>query len=323
MNYVFSSNFKKYIEDLVEQKHAVGFPYTNSQHSLKVFDKFCKEYYPPEIQLTREIALHWAERRPQEHLKTLSNRISPIRQLAKYINSIGGEAYIVPPGIPGKIKRYVPHIFTKQELQAFFGIADEYIYKMVSPVRHLVVPVIFRVLYCCGLRSSEATGLKVRDVDLETGKITIRISKGNKDRTVMMSLDLLKLCRIYHKKLEFIFPERTYFFPNRQDNQYSNGFLSSTFHEIWGKTGISIISGNSPRVHDFRHGFAVKRLNLWVEEGKDLQAYLPYLSMYLGHAGLVETDYYLHLVPEFYPIMTSAFEDRFAHLIPEATNNEA
>ena len=322
MNYVFSSNFKKNIKDLVEQKHAVGFPYTSSQHSLNEFDKFCKKYYPQEIKLTREIAMHWAERRPQEHLKTLSNRISPIRQLAKYINSIGCEAYIIPPGMPGKIKRYVPHIFTKQELQSFFTTADQCRYNLGSPARHLVVPVIFRMLYCCGLRSSEATGIKVRDIDLETGKITIRKSKGNKDRTVMLSFDLLKLCRIYHEKVDFIFPERIYFFPNHQGNQYSNGFLGFTFHEIWEKTGIIGISGNTPRVHDFRHGFSVKRLNLWVEEGKDLHAYLPYLSMYLGHASLAETDYYLHLVPEFFPIMTSAAEDRFSYLIPEA-NDEA
>ncbi len=65
----------------------------------------------------------------------------------------------------------------------------------VSPARHLVIPVFFRVLYCCGLRSSEARLLKVEDVDLETGKLTIRQSKGNKDRNVMMSEDVLDLCR--------------------------------------------------------------------------------------------------------------------------------
>ncbi|MDO9529277.1 MAG: tyrosine-type recombinase/integrase [Syntrophales bacterium] len=317
LNNVFSSNFKNKIEDFIEQKNACGFPYNDSQRSLKEFDRFCRDHYPQDTKLTREMVMHWAERRPQEHLKTLSNRIVPIRQLAKYLNRIGCEAYIIPPGIPGKMVRYVPHIFTKQELQVFFATADQYSYKAVSPVRHLVVPVIFRVLYCCGLRSSEATGLKVVDVDLHTGRILIRKAKGNKDRTVMLSQDVLSLCRIYHEKIKLVFPDRVYFFPNHRGNQYGNGFLNSTFHQLWDKAGISCISGNLPRVHDFRHAFAVKRLNLWVEEGKDLQAYLPYLSMYLGHAGLSETDYYLHLVPEFFPVMTAKAEEQFAHLIPE------
>jgi len=322
MKYVFSSNFKRYIEDLIKQKNSIGFPYDDSQHSLKVFDTFCNEYYPQETQLTQQIVMHWAERQPQEHLKTLSNRIVPIRQLAKYMNSIGLESHIIPSGIPCKIERYVPHIFTKQELQVFFATTDQCKYNSISPARHLVVPVIFRLLYCCGLRSSEVTGLQVKDVDLQTGKITILNSKGNKDRNVMMSHDVLSLCRIYHNKVNSIFPKRTHFFPNNIGNQYGKSFLDLTFHEIWDKTGISVISGNSPRVHDFRHGFSVRRLNLWVEEGKDIHAYLPYLSMYLGHASLIETDYYLHLVPEFFPFMVSVAEDRFSYLIPEVTDEE-
>lgn len=317
MNVVFSSNFKNYIEAFIEQKHATGFSYKSSKQSLQEFDRFCQEHYPKDSQLTREITMHWAQRRPQEHLKTLSNRIVPIRQLSKYLNRIGCDAYVIPSGLPGKIMRYVPHIFTEQELQAFFVAADQCRYRAVSPARHLVVPVIFRVLYCCGLRSSEATGLKVSDIDLDTGKIIIRKAKGNKDRTIMLSQDVLNLCRIYHEKVSSIFPERIRFFPSNRGNQYGNGFLGLAFHELWNKTGIEGISGNSPRVHDFRHSYAVRRLNLWVEEGKDVQAYLPYLSMHLGHAGLSETDYYLHLVPEFFPIMTSHAEDRFAHLIPE------
>lgn len=317
MNVVFSSHFKKNIESFVEQKHAAGFPYRSSTQSLIGFDSFCHKHYPRETQLTRELAMHWAERRPHEHLKTLANRIVAIRQLAKYLNRIGCTAYIIPSGIPGKIPRYVPHIFTEQELLAFFTATDQCPYRAVSPAHHLVVPVIFRVLYCCGLRSSEATGLKISDVDLDTGKIIIRKAKGNKDRTVMLSQDVLNLCRIYHEKVSLIFPKRIHFFPNHRGNQYGPGFLGLAFHECWNKTGISCVSGNPPRVHDFRHSFAVKRLNLWVQEGKDVQAYLPYLSMYLGHAGLSETDYYLHLVPEYFPMMTSQAEDQFAHLIPE------
>ena len=72
-----------------------------------------------------------------------------------------------------------------------------------------------------------------------------------------------------------------------------------------------------PRVQDFRHTFALNRLNLWVREGKDINAYLPYLSIYLGHADLSATDYYLHLVPDFFPVITERTEERFADLIPE------
>jgi integrase/recombinase XerD len=322
MNFIFSSHFKKHIEDFIEQKHACGFLYKSPIHWLLTFDRFCQEHYSKETQLTQKLVMHWAQRLPNEHLKTLESRIVVVRQLAKYLNQIGYVGYIIPFGILRKIPRYVPHNYTEQELKLFFTAIDQYTYISTSPAHHLVVPVIFRVLYCCGLRSSEATGLKVSDVDLEIGKLTIRQAKGNKDRAVMLSQDILHLCRIYHEKINLIFPKRIYFFPNHLGEQYAKKFLATTFHACWNKTGISYISGNPPRVHDFRHGFAVKRLNIWVQEGKDVNAYLPYLSMYLGHASLSETDYYLHLVPEFFPMMMSQAEEQFAHLIPEVNDEE-
>lgn len=317
MRCIFSGNFKSSIEGLVRQKQIVGFPYVTSQYKLKAFDTFCQEHYPQETQLTREIAMHWAQLRPQEHVNTMIRRITPVRQLAKYMRSIGVEAYVIPQGIPAKGIRYVPHIYTSQELTAFFTSIDKCRRNPHTPARHLVVPVLFRVLYCCGLRSSEATGLKVEDVDLEIGKLTIQKSKGNQDRHVMLSGDLLNLCRIYHKKTSSIFPERIWFFPNHEGNKYSKSTLGYIFHQFWDKAEVGLSSGSPPRVHDFRHTYAVTLLNQWVREKKDLNAYLPYLSMYLGHVNLSETDYYLHLIPEFFPVLTARATEKYAHLIPE------
>lgn len=313
----FLSNFKGHLKDFLQQKRAVGFPYQSSELKLKAFDRFCVEYYPRETKLTKEIAMHWAERLPGEHVNTLIRRITPIRQFAKYLNSVGIQAYVIPTGIPAKGIRYMPHIYTGQELKAFFCTLDQCRYNPNYPARHLIVPVIFRVLYCCGLRSSEVLRLRVEDVDLTTGKLAIRQSKGHKDRTVMMAEDVLNLCRIYHERVSLVYPERMYFFPNRKNRCYGKDFLDRTFHEFWDKAGIGAVSGNPPRVHDFRHTFAVNRLNQWAKEKKNLNAYLPYLSMYLGHEHLTETDYYLHLVPDFFPVLTSESEERFSHLLPE------
>jgi integrase/recombinase XerD len=318
MTSVFLSNFKKQLEDFLQQKHSVGFPYETSGLKLMAFDQFCKKIYSQEANLTREIAMHWVERLPGEHVNTLLRRITPIRQFAKFLNSVGIEAYIIPSGIPAKTIRYTPHIYTREELQAFFHALDQCVYNRNSPVRHLVIPVIFRLLYCCGLRSAEALGLKAEDFDLQTGKLFICQSKGHKDRTVMVSEDILRLCRIYDEKVSPIFPGRKYFFPNHRGYRYSRHFLNCTFQEFWNKTGIVYVNGSPPQVHSFRHTFAVNRLNEWVKEKKDLHAYLPYLSMYLGHEHLTETDYYLHLVPEFFPFLISESEKRFSNLIPEA-----
>jgi integrase/recombinase XerD len=319
-----SGNFKSYIEGLIEQKRSIGFPYDTSARILKTFGVFCLDHFPDETALTKEIAMHWAEKRQDEHVNWLIRRITPVRQLAKYMNRMGIEAYVIPPGIPGKMIRYVPHIFTDQELQAFFAEIDQCAVSPYSPpARHLIIPVIFRLLYCCGLRSSEARLLNVEDVDLENGQLTIRHSKGDKDRNVMMSEEVLNLCRIYHSKVSRVFPNRVVFFPNQYGKHYHHSMIDYWFHLFWNKTGMTnISSGNPPRVHDFRHTFAVKRLNLWVQEGKDLNACLPYLCMYLGHAHLTATDYYLHFVPEFFPLFKKKTLEKCVNLIPEV-NYEA
>jgi integrase len=322
MNAPVSGNFKPYIEGLIEQKRSLGCLYDSSARILKRFGDFCKTYYPNETMLTKEVAMHWAQRRQDEHVNGLMHRITPIRQLAKYMNRLGVNAYIIPPGIPGKLIRYVPHIFTDQELRAFFSEIDRCPVCLYSPARHLVIPVYFRVLYCCGLRLSEARLLKVEDVDLQTGKLVIRQSKGHKDRNVMLSEEVLDLCRIYHSKASCLFPDRIAFFPNPWGKPYHYHIIDGWFHLFWKKTGITHSSGNPPRVHDFRHTFAVKRLNLWVQEGKDLNACLPYLCMYLGHARLTETDYYLHLVPEFFPLFKEKSLEKCANLIPELNHEE-
>jgi integrase len=254
VNTPVSGNFKPYIEGLIEQKKSLGYLYDSSAWVLKTFSVFCMNHYPDETTITKAMAMQWAERRQDENLNSLSARITPIRQLAKYMIRLGIEAYVIPLGIPGKLPLYVPHIFTDQELQAFFAEIDRCPVDPVSPARHLVIPVFFRVLYCCGLRSSEARLLKVEDVDLETGKLTIRQSKGNKDRNVMMSEEALDLCRIFHSKVSRIVPDRVGFFPNRCGKHYDISRIDGWFHLFWNKTGLTkSISGNPPRVHDFRH----------------------------------------------------------------------
>lgn len=315
----YRSHFGPAIEAFVRQQRSVGRRYATCQQKLAAFDRFCAERHPDAREITRDVAMRWAERRPSEHVNTLIRRITPIRQFAKYLNGLGQTAYVIPTGIPARGQRYVPHIYTAQELHAFFHAVDQCPHNSHHPTQHLVVPVIFRVLYCCGLRSSEVVRLTVDDVNLDTGVLNIRQSKGHKDRRVVLAPDVLDLCRTYDQLVRKHWPSRIAFFPNDHGDYYGKQFLGRAFHVFWARAGVSPVSGNPPRVHDFRHSFCVHRLNQWVREKKDLNAFLPYLSMYLGHEHLSGTDYYLHLVPEFFLVLTEATEARFAALIPEVT----
>ena len=74
------------------------------------------------------------------------------------------------------------------------------------------------------------------------------------------------------------------------------------------KCGIVTPKGKLPRIHDFRHSFAVNALLRWYRAGADVEAKLPLLATYLGHGSAVSTHYYLHFIE---PLRTAASE-RFA-----------
>lgn len=221
MKHAFAGNFKIHIEGFIKHEQALGFLYKDSQSILAAFDKFCIENYPNEAELTRDICMHWAELRPLESSATLANRIIPVRGLGKYMQRTGIQAFVIPEGLSGKRNKYIPHFFTHEELSLFFKATDCFKLSQSSPEQHLVVPVMFRLIYTCGLRPVEARRLMVSDIDLETGTINIRESKGHKNRIIAVSEDMLNLCRIYRNKMLSIFPESAYFFPNHHGTMYS------------------------------------------------------------------------------------------------------
>ncbi len=325
MTYSYSSNFKPFIEGLVQQKKSIGIKYEGTaEYYLHKFDSFCIEHFCKEYSLTQILVMKWAEKRPTEGTVALRIRLSIIRQLAKHMISQGfSDAYMLPERIGGKIVRRVPHFFTKKELRVFFFVADTLKPCRQMVARHFVLPVIYRVIYCCGLRSHEARLLRVEDVDLESKKLTIRASKGPKDRIVMLADDVLQLCQKYHDQVSRIFPNRIFFFPTTTTGHYSGQNIMRNFKKIWQRAGLESCNGTKPHVHDLRHNFALTNLNNWVKAGENFNAKLPYLSRYMGHVALASTDYYLHFVPEFFPVFKAKTRETFDSLIPEADYEEA
>ncbi|MDD3890427.1 MAG: tyrosine-type recombinase/integrase [Syntrophomonadaceae bacterium] len=322
-DYAFNSLIGPFIEDFIRLKQALGYPYNSSTRILHHFDIFVADKFPEETTITKEMCTAWIHLKSGEHPNGLLRRVTPVRQLGKYMNGIGHAAYVIPGHVPDKQVKYEAHIYTDAELKAFFKSVDQCPASPFSPTRKYVIPVIFRILYCCGLRSSEARLLKKEDVDLQTGKITIRESKGWKARIVVTSDDLLEVCREYDSIMESMFPGRQVFFPNKDGNCFSQSILDRWFHEFWDRLPESrTVTGNPARVHDFRHGYAVHRLNQWVREGRDINALYPYISEYMGHSSYAATEYYLSLVEEFYPEMEQRLSSINDDILPEVHYEE-
>lgn len=315
---VFKCNFSDSIIEFIEQKQALGYPYKGSSVILARFDKMALNNFPNDDTITKEMCDLWISKHANLHQNTLTRDITPIRQLAKYMNGIGKPAYIPPTYIGRKQIKYQAHIYTLQEKQAFFKSVDNCIPTKHSPTKHYVAPVIFRLMYCCGLRESEVLNLLVSDVNLEEGKIIIRESKGWKARNVFMSEDVRNQCYQYNCAISKIVPAREAFFPGRSGKTLKYRTLNKWYHEFWDSLPESKHeSASNACLHSFRHTFAVDRLNQWVREGKNINEMSIYLSEYMGHVNYYSTDYYLQLVSEFYPDIEQMLSDVNKKVLPE------
>ncbi len=313
----FNSLFAKQMKNMLQYKEALGYSRSSYYKFLLNFDKFCIQHSPEESVLTKNLVMKWGRRRSGENINGVKRRLIAIREFGKYLNSVGIMAYIIPSEMIGSFKPFTPYIFTGSELRAFFQATDNIPAHKLSPFREITAPVLFRLLYCCGLRPNEIRNIKCCNINLDTGILYINETKMHKDRTIVISKDVLSLCNSYDTQIKTIYIDREYFFQSPNGNPYTANWIQNIFWKCWDIAGIYDFHGSRPRVSDFRHNYATRTLQKWLDEGKDLYAYLPYLSAYMGHSNFSETSYYIHLLPERLINSPVISWDKFNALIPE------
>jgi len=319
---IYHSVFKTEFEDLVQIKKALGFTYDSEAASFQRIDSFFVQKHLAVKMVSKELCNEWCKKRSHETEHNRSNRISSMRIFCKYLNDIGIPAYIPPKGLTGRIPKYNAHIYTEDELKRFFSVVDKsQSLALECPYRGLVMPVFFRILYTSGMRVSELRLVKVGDVNLDKGYITVRNSKNHKDRIVPIHWELVSRCISLKKAIHTNPPDDEYFFMIRPGQAMPLVNVYHNFRRYLDKAGIGH-TGHGPRVHDFRHTYCVNLLRKWVEEGKDLMAYMPYMRTMLGHEGFEETAYYLKLTSEMYPSIRESLKSSFPDLVEEAVFEE-
>ncbi len=322
MVYTFESHFATRIKDFIAQKNALGFGYLESARLLRDFDRFCLTHFPEEESLTEQLCLAWATKKDTEGNNTFRNRMMPVREFARYLNRNGETAYILPPDIARKEAPYAQYIYTESEILAIWDVLDHLKQRGGFPVRQFVIPAMVKLMYCCGLRPAEARRLRMNDVNLDTGQLNIMESKQHKSRIVMMADDVTEMLSNCNAIVSSVMPEREPFFPNSNGGFYGKQGLEKTFRKVLKKANITGTGRRSPRLYDFRHTFATHRLYRWMRDGKDLNAMLPYLSAYMGHAQLSDTYYYIHLVPGLLEEMSGFAFSSTEALLPEVKTDE-
>ena len=322
-NLAFNSALAQPIQALIEQKRASGYRYESSGWTLYKLDQYCIEQNYPYAYITKELAQTWIARRPTEALATQRNRAIVVRQLGLYQARLGIDSYVLPPrSLPPK-EHYQPYIFSDRELSDLFKQIDSCQYCAWVPLRHLIMPLLFRLLYRCGLRVSEALHLRVCDVDLEQGVLRVLDGKFNNDRLIPLSHNTWDRCRDFHQAVHQTSEEQNWFFPAPGERPLTRGNVYKNYRRFLWQARISHGGwGKGPRVHDLRHTYSVHCLRHWVREEADLAAMLPLLKTYLGHYSFQDTAHYLRLTAELFPDIVEKSQNVFP-VIPEMLGEES
>ena len=187
----------------------------------------------------------------KEERRLSSRSINYYNSIIRFIYDVVLDKPINQKQIPMlKGKRRLPKILSEKELNVFFDACENYEYKTV-----------FMLIYGAGLRISEATNLRIEDIDSKEMRLFVRNRKGEKERYTVLPKTSLEMLRKYYQMYKPKHPEG-YMFLNEEGNPLTVERLRVFFRRYRRKAKIS----EDFIVHSLRHSFATKL----VEEGVPL-----------------------------------------------------
>ena len=177
---------------------------------------------------------------------------------------------------------FLPEVLSKEEVSLIIG--------SIKNIKHRTI---LSLIYSAGLRRSELINLKLSDINSKRMLISIRQSKGAKDRVVGLSEKILTLLREYY---QFYKPVH-YLFEGQKGGRYSGTSINLIFQRAKKNAGIKTSGG----VHILRHSFAT-HLH---ESGYDIRI----IQELLGHRSIKTTEIYTHISTRSIKKVISPFDD--------------
>ena len=199
--------------------------------------------------------------------QTLNTR----KQMLCSINSF----YKLTVGMPVKLSK-IPYPKKQQSLPKV--IDKNFLKETIPAIANLKHRSILMLGYSAGLRVSEVVNLKIKHIQSKRGLILIKNAKGNKDRYVPLSEEVLKTLRSYFKE----YNPKDYLFNGQSSSKYSTTSCNAI---------VKKYLGNDYHFHQLRHSCFTSML----ESGNDIRI----IQKVAGHQSSKTTEIYTHISNQF------------------------
>ena len=292
-------------------RQALGFQMQAEKVLLPEFVAFVKAQ-EPNGPIRAQVALEWA---CQESIRRgpggAARRLSIARGFLLYLQASVPDTEVPTPGLLPSPRRPKPFIFAPTQITALLEGAQASWPR--GSLRPHTLSTLIGLLASTGLRVGEAIRLQVDQVKLEFDPPQLHIleTKFHKSRIVPLHPSTAERLRHYHEQRAHLHYDALSdaFLVSEQGQHLSYRALRDWFTRLCQRLAITPIDGRRPPcLSSFRHTFAVTRMQRWYEQGLDVQALLPHLSVYLGHVHPQESYWYLTSVPQLLSTAAKRFE---------------
>jgi integrase len=316
----FRSKLSGVLQRFVQHKRTLGCVYRCEAAMLRRWDDFLHRRYPEARKVRRTMFFEWT--RELTHLSPGVRRVYQ-RVAGNFLEFHArdhSDTFVPDHRTFAKpTPRPMHRIVSEAEMARALDAARKLPPTRNNPLRAETFRLGFILLFCCGLRSGELRRLKLRHIDMRESLIHIENTKFHKSRLVPLSLSVTHVINKYlqrrRRRKQSVCPEAFLLGDGIEGHKaYADHTLMAVWHQLCIRTHLLDGYGHPPRIHDLRHSFAANVLRRWYAQGTDVQARLPHLATYLGHANVAATHYYVQLTPELRQAASRRFHREFVGL---------
>ena len=299
------------VDDYLALRRSLGFKLREYGDCLHEFVSFLEKNGSRRV--TNKLAVEYATQHQDEKPVSCSCRLGIIRGFARYRVGADPRTEIPPLGLLRfRSQRARPYLYSENEIRRLLEAALKM--KTHYELQRYTYCCLFGLLAVTGLRVGEAIRLQPQDVDLSVGVLTVRGAKFGKSRLVPLHPSTRGVLRdyVWHRDQFLAGRPVPYFFISSHGKRLQKQCLGKIFRALSRQIGIRKTGvRNGPRLHDFRHRFAIETLLHWYRNGEQVTRRMPVLSTFLGHGNVSDTYWYLGSTPEVIAAASKLIETRW------------
>ena len=301
------SRLAQAVDDYLTVRRAMGFKLALAGRLLPQFVDYLDQAGATSI--TVEHALAWARLPINSTVGWWAQRLSVVRGFATWLAATDPATEIPPRDLLlGRARRATPYLYSPEDIAALLAAAS-----VLRPkLRAATYQTLICLLSVTGMRIGEAIALDRADLDTRHGVLLVRLGKFGKTRQLPLHHSCVAALQDHLRMRDRLLPDADTpaLLINTRGARLGYGVVGHTFRQLTQQAGLAPRSPSCrPRLHDFRHSFAVDTVLDSYRAGTNMQVMLPRLSTYLGHADPTHTYWYLSAAPELLALAGQRLED--------------